>query len=83
MATIDRVGRKQAKLSPEFRRRLRRVTGRRADAERAFRDVVLQGMAAGESIAAMARTIDPTGELVDRKLLWAWIQTWTRERDDG
>jgi hypothetical protein len=81
MATIESVGRKPAKLSPEFRRSLRRVARRRAQAERDFRDVVLSGMASGESIAAMAREIDPTGETVDRKLLWAWIQAWTKDGD--
>jgi transposase-like protein len=75
------TGRK-AQLEPQFARELRRVTRRKDDAERAFREVVLRGVSEGMSIAAMAREIDPSGE-ISRKLLWQWIQAWIRESEGG
>ena len=76
--------RKLKKVSPGLRKELARATYQRAQAERAFRSTILRGVRDGESIAAMARVIDPTGETVDRRLLWAWIQNWQNgDSDDG
>ena len=79
----ERRSDRKAKLEPAFARELRRTTRRRADAERAFRDVILRGVSEGMSIAAMAREIDPSGETVSRQLVWQWVQAWTREEEDG
>jgi hypothetical protein len=80
-ATIPAVGRKPSELDPAFRRDLRRVIRRRAEAEAGLKDVVLRGMADGQSVAAMAREFGEDG--IDRRLLWAWIQAWTRDEEAG
>ena len=68
---------RKTQLEPAFRRELRRVSRRKDAAEQAFREVILRGRSEGMSISAMAREIDPSGEIVSRQLVWQWIQAWT------
>jgi hypothetical protein len=77
-----KTGRKTT-LEPAFARELRRVTRRKDAAEQAFREVILRGRSEGMSISAMARTIDPSGEIVSRQLVWQWIQAWTADGKGG
>ena len=65
----------ETQLETAFAAELRRVTRRKNDAEEAFREVILRGRSEGMSLAAMAREIDPSGE-ISRQLLWNWVQSW-------
>ena len=67
---------RKTKLDPAFARELRRAWRRQEDAEEAFRAKVLEGSSAGQGMSAMAREIDPSGEIVSRQLVWQWVQAW-------
>lgn len=69
--TIERMGRTPGKLSPEYRRRLRRVAKRAGDAEEAFRQTVREGLDAGEPMSAIARELGLT-----KQVLWARVRSW-------
>lgn len=77
MTSSDGNGRK-GYVDPKIARELRRVAKQRRKAEQELKDAVLRGVAEGNSIAGMARVLDPAGG-ISRKLLWQWIQIWTEE----
>ena len=70
------VGRKPSSLSPAYRTRLRRVSRRAALAEDELRGLVLAGLADTEPLAAIARELGVT-----KQVLWARVQSWQRERE--
>lgn len=72
--TIERMGRAPGKLSPEFRRQLRRASKRAGAAEDALRQTVREGLEAGEPLSAIARELGLT-----KQVLWARVRSWEKE----